>query len=165
MAGKKKLMEAVLKKLALKRKGKASAKKENVMKKLVAGEKAKKKLGGKERAITGVGSKAVPGKGHKLGKMAAARQDDAFHKGLGRGVNMAQAKAQAARKGAAWAKKAGPAAQLQREFEGLTAGARRSELAKGMKSKYWTVIQKIFPRKNKAGAMYAATAAAMTKKK
>jgi len=147
MAGKKKLMEAVLKKLALKRKGKASAKKESNVVRLTAAEKARKKKGGKERAITGVGSKSVPGKGHKLGKMAAPRQDDAFHKGLGRGVNMAQAKAQAARKGAAWAKKAGPAAQLQREFEGLTAGARRAELAKGAKSKYWTVIKKLFPGK------------------
>ena len=149
MASKKKLIEAVLKKLALKRKGKAAAKKESNVIKLTAAEKAKKIKGGKERAITGTGSKSVPGKGHKLGKTAHVRQDDALHRGLGRGVNMGQAARQAARKGAAWAKKAGPLAKLQRDFEALDRGVQRGELAKGSRSKYWAVIQKIFPRKAK----------------
>ena len=94
--------------------------------------------------IVGAGDKAEPQKGHlkkvdgKVGKV----RDEQKIKGLDK-VDMGQfARAQAGGGKKAEGKMT-PMQKLQREFEGLTKKAKIAEIAKGSKSKYYSVIKKI----------------------
>jgi len=107
-------------------------------------EAEKKKIGGKERKITGVGALAEPQKGHlkqvkgKKGKV----MDEQKIKGLDK-VDMGQFARAQARGGKKAEEKMTAMGRLQREYEGLTKKAKIAEVAKGKKSKYHSVIQKI----------------------
>ena len=101
-------------------------------------EAEKKKIGGKEKKITGVGRFAEPDKGAKIKKV----KDEQKHKGLDKPKMGDFAKAQA--RGAKKAEKNMTHMQrLQREYEGLTKAAKMKEVSKGRQSKYFSVIRKI----------------------
>lgn len=101
-------------------------------------EAEKKKIGGKEKKITGVGRFAEPDKGAKIKKV----KDEQKHKGLDKPKMGDFAKAQA--RGAKKAEKnMTPMQRLQREYEGLTKAAKMKEVSKGRQSKYFSVIRKI----------------------
>ena len=101
-------------------------------------ESEKKKIGGKEKNITGSGKFSEPDKGAKIKKV----KDEQTIKGLDK-VDMGQF----ARAQARMAKKAEgkmtAAQKLQREYEGLTKAAKVKEIAKGRQSRYFSVIRKI----------------------
>ena len=107
-------------------------------------EAEKKKIGGKERKITGVGALAEPQKGHlkqvkgKKGKV----MDEQKQKGLDR-PKMGDFARQQARGGKKAEAKMTPMQIRQREYEGLSKKAKIAEIAKGSKSKYYEVIKKI----------------------
>ena len=94
--------------------------------------------------IVGAGDKAEPQKGHlkkvdgKVGKV----RDEQKIKGLDK-VDMGQFARAQARGGKKAEGKMTPMQKLQREFEGLTKKAKIAEIAKGSKSKYYSVIKKI----------------------
>tara|TARA_B100001093_G_scaffold475019_1_gene500231 strand:+ start:2212 stop:3081 length:870 start_codon:yes stop_codon:yes gene_type:complete len=101
-------------------------------------EAEKKKIGGKEKKITGVGRFAEPDKGAKIKKV----KDEQKHKGLDKPKMGDFAKGQA--RGAKKAEKnMTPMQRLQREYEGLTKAAKMKEVSKGRQSKYFSVIRKI----------------------
>jgi len=107
-------------------------------------EAEKKKIGGKEKRITGVGALAEPQKGHlkqvkgKKGKV----MDEQKIKGLDK-PKMGDFARQQARGGKKAEAKMTPMQIRQREFEGLSKKAKLAEIAKGSKSKYYEVIKKI----------------------
>ena len=107
-------------------------------------EAEKKKIGGKERKITGVGALAEPQKGHlkqvkgKKGKV----MDEQKQKGLDK-PKMGDFARQQARGGKKAEAKMTPMQIRQREYEGLSKKAKIAEIAKGSKSKYYEVIKKI----------------------
>ena len=107
-------------------------------------EAEKKKIGGKERKITGVGALAEPQKGHlkqvkgKKGKV----MDEQKQKGLDK-PKMGDFARQQARGGKKAEGKMTPMQIRQREYEGLSKKAKIAEIAKGSKSKYYEVIKKI----------------------
>tara|TARA_S200002703_G_scaffold2571_1_gene3986 strand:- start:180 stop:1139 length:960 start_codon:yes stop_codon:yes gene_type:complete len=107
-------------------------------------EAEKKKIGGKERKITGVGALAEPQKGHlkqvkgKKGKV----MDEQKQKGLDK-PKMGDFARQQARGGKKAEGKMTPFQIRQREYEGLSRKAKIAEIAKGSKSKYYEVIKKI----------------------
>ena len=107
-------------------------------------EAEKKKIGGKEKRITGAGALAEPQKGHlkQVGGKKGKVMDEQKIKGLDK-VDMGQF----ARAQARMAKKAEgkmtPFKKLQREYEGLTKAAKVKEIAKGRQSRYFSVIRKI----------------------
>ena len=107
-------------------------------------EAEKKKIGGKEKKITGVGALAEPQKGHlkqvkgKKGKV----MDEQKQKGLDK-PKMGDFARQQARGGKKAEGKMTPMQIRQREFEGLSRKAKLAEIAKGSKSKYYEVIKKI----------------------
>tara|TARA_R100000231_G_scaffold85522_1_gene64948 strand:- start:13 stop:924 length:912 start_codon:yes stop_codon:yes gene_type:complete len=94
--------------------------------------------------IVGAGDKAEPQKGHlkkvdgKVGKV----KDEQKIKGLDK-PNMGKFAVQQARGGKKAEGKMTPMQKLQREFEGLSKKAKIAEIAKGSKSKYYSVIKKI----------------------
>jgi hypothetical protein len=94
--------------------------------------------------IVGAGDKAEPQKGHlkkvdgKVGKV----KDEQKIKGLDK-VDMGQFARAQARGGKKAEGKMTAMQKLQREFEGLTKKAKIAEIAKGSKSKYYSVIKKI----------------------
>tara|TARA_Y100001937_G_scaffold88176_1_gene119245 strand:- start:236 stop:1177 length:942 start_codon:yes stop_codon:yes gene_type:complete len=108
--------------------------------------KTKKKSPKKEdvNKITGAGAKSEPQKGHlksvkgKVGKV----MDEQTIKGLDK-VDMGQFARAQARGGKKAEGKMTAMQKLQREFEGLTKKAKIAEIAKGSKSKYYSVIKKI----------------------
>ena len=101
-------------------------------------EAEKKKIGGKEKKITGVGRFAEPDKGAKIKKV----KDEQKHKGLDKPKMGDFAKAQA--RGAKKAEgKMTPFQKLQREYEGLTKAAKVKEISKGRQSRFFSVIRKI----------------------
>jgi len=101
-------------------------------------EAEKKKIGGKEKKITGVGRFAEPDKGAKIKKV----KDEQKHKGLDKPKMGDFAKAQA--RGAKKAEGKMTAFQkLQREYEGLTKAAKVKEISKGRQSRFFSVIRKI----------------------
>jgi len=101
-------------------------------------EAEKKKIGGKEKNITGSGKFSEPDKGAKIKKV----KDEQKHKGLDNPKMSDFAKGQA--RGAKKAEKnMTPMQRLQREYEGLTKAAKMKEVSKGRQSKYFSVIKKI----------------------
>ena len=101
-------------------------------------EAEKKKIGGKEKNITGSGKFSEPDKGAKIKKV----KDEQIIKGLDK-VDMGQFARAQARMGKKAEGKMTAAQKLQREYEGLTKKAKIAEIAKGSKSKYYEVIKKI----------------------
>jgi len=107
-------------------------------------EAEKKKIGGKEKDIKGVGRFAEPEKGHlkqvkgKKGKV----MDEQKHKGLDK-PKMGDFVRQQARGAKKAEKGMTPMQRLQREYEGLTKAAKLKEMRKGKESKYFSVIKKI----------------------
>jgi len=101
-------------------------------------EAEKKKIGGKEKKITGVGRFAEPDKGAKIKKV----KDEQKHKGL-ENPKMGDFARQQARGAKKAEGKMTPMQKLQREYEGLTKAAKVKEIAKGRQSKYFSVIRKI----------------------
>jgi hypothetical protein len=107
-------------------------------------EAEKKKIGGKEKSITGVGRFAEPQKGNlkqvkgKKGKV----MDEQKYKGLDK-PKMGDFARQQARGAKKAEKNMPPMQRLQREYEGLTKAAKLKEMRKGKESKYFSVIKKI----------------------
>ena len=110
------------------------------------GTKKGKKVQKKEdvNRITGAGDKSEPQKGHlkKVGGKTGKVMDEQKIKGLDK-VDMGQFARAQARMGKKAEGKMTPMQKLQREYEGLTKKAKIAEVAKGKKSKYYSVIQKI----------------------
>ena len=94
--------------------------------------------------IKGAGDKSEPQKGHlkKVGGKTGKVMDEQKIKGLDK-VDMGQFARAQARGGKKAEGKMTPMQKLQREFEGLTKKAKIAEIAKGSKSKYYSVIKKI----------------------
>lgn len=110
----------------------------NTKKKTKQTEAEKKKIGGKEKNITGSGKFSEPDKGAKIKKV----KDEQKIKGLDK-LDMGQFARAQARMGKKAEGKMTAAQKLQREYEGLTKRAKIAEIAKGSKSKYYEVIKKI----------------------
>lgn len=101
-------------------------------------EAEKKKIGGKEKNITGSGKFSEPDKGAKIKKV----KDEQKIKGLDK-VDMGQFARAQARGGKKAEGKMTAMQKLQREYEGLTKAAKMKEVSKGRQSKYFSVIKKI----------------------
>jgi hypothetical protein len=101
-------------------------------------EAEKKKIGGKEKNITGSGKFSEPDKGAKIKKV----KDEQKHKGLDK-PNMGKFAVQEARGAKKAEGKMTAFQKLQREYEGLTKKFKMAEVAKGKNSKYYSVIKKI----------------------
>ena len=101
-------------------------------------EAEKKKIGGKEKNITGSGKFSEPDKGAKIKKV----MDEQKHKGLDK-PNMGKFAVQQARGAKKAEGKMTAFQKLQREYEGLTKAAKLKEMRKGRESKYFSVIKKI----------------------
>ena len=119
------------------------------------GTKKGKKVQKKEdvNRITGAGDKSEPQKGHlkKVGGKTGKVMDEQKIKGLDK-VDMGQFARAQARMGKKAEGKMTPMQKLQREYEGLTKKAKIAEVAKGKKSKYYSVIQKIGKGFQKGGS-------------
>lgn len=121
----------------------------------VKGTKAGKKTKKKEdvNRIVGAGDKSEPQKGHlkKVGGKTGKVMDEQKIKGLDK-VDMGQFARAQARGGKKAEGKMTAMEKLQREYEGLTKKAKIAEVAKGKKSKYYSVIQKIGKGFQKGGS-------------